>query len=82
MKAWAGHPGRSTPRAVLTPLLPCVPQVRFQTVHAFPTLHETKFRHALTYKPQTNLFEFVLSADQVSKLMVAFIEEQKRNQRR
>jgi len=50
-------------------------QVRFQVVHSFPPLPESKFKHIVTYKA-ANQFEFLLSAEQVTHIMTAFIEQQ------
>lgn len=57
-------------------------QVRFQVVHDFPALAESKFANVVTWK-NDKMFDFLLTADQVSKLMTLFIaEEQERTGRR
>jgi len=56
-------------------------QVRFQVVHSFPPLPESKFKHIVTYKAP-NQFEFLLTADQVTHIMTAFIEQQGTNRAR
>ena len=56
-------------------------QVRFQVVHEFAPLPEAKFRHIVTYKASTNQFDFMLTAEQVSQIMTAFIEQQKHEQK-
>ena len=57
-------------------------QVRFQVVHEFPPLPENRFRHIVTYEGGGTHFEAALSADQVSRIMTAFIDQQSATQQR
>ena len=57
-------------------------QARFQVVHEFPPLPENRFRHIVTYEGGGTHFEAALSADQVSRIMTAFIDQQSATQQR
>ena len=84
-KGGRGGKGTVITRSLLSPMAngrsfgggssPFPAQVRFQVVHEFPPLHESRFQHIVTYKGQ-NQFEFLLTASQVQALMSTFIDLQ------